>query len=261
MVAMPLAADASAKSNYETGAAAFKNKDYAKAEKYFLLGVKESGSDPNLHYGLASTLQASGKDARARDEYKRCIQLAPTSKLAAYARQGLGYLDNKEIAAAPPLPAPTAPMFSADNAWHTTNQPTQLAPGLPSSTLQTSSGYSGYSGGFSSPTSSLPMPTPPAYGPNAGAMPSNFIGYTGRMHGHHHHGGYSNPTMAYASPYSPYAFGPPHTPVMQIRTYGNVPPLNIHSASAPAEQTPPVELMATQGKLVIDEQPQAGAKK
>jgi tetratricopeptide (TPR) repeat protein len=280
--AMPIAAHAAAQSDYEIGAAACQAKNYAKAEKSFLQGLKQTPSDPNLHYGLANVYQALGQNDKAKEEYRRVLDLAHSPKLEEYARRGLSFIDTRQAMTAAPLPAPTPPRFSIENqgsiqwqppttAWHPQQPfPSAPQPGMPPFTMQTSSRGGGFGYG------SLPSPTPPSYGPGAGGGMGYgmnggmggyqpMIGYMGYgRHHHHRYGGGGYQPHNYTA-YSPYAFGPPHPVVMEVRTYRPAPPLNIQDpkaiqqqqqqqqqAQAQKPQEPQIELMAKQQKLVVD---------
>ena len=231
------AASATARGAYESGAAAYKSGEYAKAEKYFQSALRQSPSDPNAHYGLAETLVALGQTERGMSEYEKTIKLAPKSKLADFARTGEQYVSEAQekatlakmakLAQNTSLPAPTPPRYFAPEM--------PPMPSIAQSSIQTTSG------GWSP----LPAPTYPSYGPPSMGSSSYGSSYS-RRHGRRYgwgNGGYSN--------YAGYSyFRDYHVPQMQVSTYGYAPPLNVVTKPEPV---PEVELLAKQQRLVIDE--------
>lgn len=254
-----------ASTDYEKGAAAFQAKNYTLAENIFREGLRKNPKDANLHYGLADCLSKTGRMTDAKAEYKRCIALAPKSKLSDFAQAGIKYLEAANVPKPKPLPPLPAPITGHFGGYTPAQQfrpglmPVNFQPGLPSFTVQTSSG-NGYLPGFSSSTAgtSLPQPKLGTYGP-AGPysdMSSSAPFSVPRMH-YHHHRGYSyftaSPGYGYQSTsnYNPYPFGASHIPTLEVKTYAPVPP---PSVKADSEPIPDVELLAKQQKLVIDDE-------
>jgi tetratricopeptide (TPR) repeat protein len=222
---------------YEIGAAAYKAGQFQKARQYFESASIKHPADPNVHYGLAETYIALGRPADGLKEYAKTIKLGPKSKLAEYARTGQQYASQAveqatmakmaKLAQNSSLPVPSQPQYFGPQAWP--------QPGSPTMITSSSGGY-GSSIGMGAP---LPQPTYPSYGPQPQpSYPMMSFGRGGRW-GNGGYGGYGYSRSYYY-----------RTPQLQVRSYGYAPPLNIIVKQDPP---PPVELLARQERLVLDE--------
>ncbi len=235
---------------YEIGAASYKAGQFQKARQYFESAAIKHPSDPNVHYGLAETYVALGKNEDGVKEYAKTIKLAPKSKLAEYARTGQQFASQAaeqatlakmaRLAQNSNLPVPSQPKYFGPDALP---QPTSL----PQPTvIRSSSGGYGSSISMGAP---LPQPTYPSYGPQP--QPSYPMMSFGRHGGRYNSRRWGNGGYGYMPMYS--AYSPNyyyHSPQMEVRSYGYAPPLNVIVKQDPP---PPVELLARQQRLVLDE--------
>lgn len=88
-----LIASAQANSFFLQGKKSFYEKDYKKANTYFVKALFDDPNDAECRYYYAQTLTYLKKYEQAKVEYGYVIQLAPSTVLAKYAQTSLDYLD------------------------------------------------------------------------------------------------------------------------------------------------------------------------
>lgn len=81
--------------NFSLGKAAFTQKDYKTANKYFVKALIKNPNDATCRYYYAQTLTFLGNLSQAEKEYGYVIQLAPNTLLSDYATQSLEYLHSQ----------------------------------------------------------------------------------------------------------------------------------------------------------------------
>ncbi len=284
VVAFPVRA--SSISDYERGAAAFQRKDFVASIASFENALAKTPENPNVNYGLAAAFTAAGNSFQARHFYEQCILLAPKSTIAQNARLGLAYLDQRAALAS--NAANTS--RSAANLAASMNGPIALTGRVPDGySFVNKRTRSPYEAAIDSGNTPLPEPVvgkyyqpddqfrqplsnyhyPPIVS-TSGSGPNSF-GYGGGGgygYQHHHHmhqrGQYS---LAYGAngmngqgsfrSYGPsyLSYYSAHVPVLVVKNYSFPGSPSSALGFNSSEQTPMVELLAKQEKLVIDEKP------
>jgi tetratricopeptide (TPR) repeat protein len=82
--------------DFQKGQAAYARQDYWLAVHHFQLADRKQDHNANLHYYLANALTFVGKFDEAKQQYKKCMQLAPFSDAAKYAAMGLSGINTLE---------------------------------------------------------------------------------------------------------------------------------------------------------------------